>query len=96
MKFYFLAFKTKMKKKKTKKKIFKIKITAIFFNHFVLNILYYRLYNLQIYIFWRCELNRKDEKKYVEIQKLDFFRKQNDEKLFFSSPNVFRPYGLFS
>ena len=38
-------------------------------------------------------LNRKDEKKYVEIQqkkkkkKNDFFRKQNVEN-FFSSPNV--------
>ena len=28
-------------------------------------------------------LNRKDEKKYVEIQTFNFFRKQNGEKLFF-------------
>ena len=27
--------------------------------------------------------NRKDEKKYVEIQIFTFFRKQNGEKLFF-------------
>ena len=27
-------------------------------------------------------LNRKDEKKYVEIQTFNFFRKQNGEKLF--------------
>ena len=39
-------------------------------------------------------LNRKDEKKYVEIQKFDFYRKQNGD--FFSSPNVLWPYGLFS
>ena len=30
-------------------------------------------------------LNRKDEKKYVEIQKFDFFRKQNGENFFFMS-----------
>ena len=28
-------------------------------------------------------LNRKDEKMYVEIQTFIFFRKQNGEKLFF-------------
>ena len=33
-------------------------------------------------------INRKYEKKYVEIQKFDFFRKQNGENFFFSSPNV--------
>ena len=32
-------------------------------------------------------LNRKDENKYIEIQKFDFCRKQNGEN-FFSSPNV--------
>ena len=43
MKFDFLAFKKKKKKKKLK-----IKLTAIFFYQFVLNILYYILYDLQI------------------------------------------------
>ena len=28
-------------------------------------------------------LNRKDEKMYVEIQKIDFFRKQKGENFFF-------------
>ena len=28
--------------------------------------------------------NRKDEKKYVEIQTFNFFRKQNGENFFFS------------
>ena len=60
MKFYFLSF-------KNLKKILKIKITAILFYQFVLNILYYRLYDLQNDMKVRLyagdmHLNRKDEK----------------------------------
>ena len=46
-------------------------------------------------------INRKYEKKYVEIQKKKkkkkrrFFRKQNGWNIF-SSLNVLKPYGLFS
>ena len=63
MEFNFLAF----------KKILNIKLTAIFFYQFVLNILYYRLYefaDMKVCIYaGDMHLNRKDEKKYVEIQK---------------------------
>ena len=58
MKFYFLAFK--------KGNVLKIKITAIFFYEFVLNIYItdYMIYGHEsAFICWRYELNRKDEKK---------------------------------
>ena len=50
----------------SKKKILKIKITAIFFYEFVLNILYYRLYDLRHEVRLYAgdmNLNRKGEKK---------------------------------
>ena len=73
MKFYFLAFK-KMKKKKKKKrkkkkerKILKIRITAIFFYQFLLNILFTDY--MKVHYAGDKNLNRKDAKKYVEIKK---------------------------
>ena len=38
-------------------------------------------------------LNRKDEKMYVEIQKFDFFGKQNDENFFFLVQMFSSPMG---
>ena len=68
MEFSFLAF----------KKYLQIKLTAIFFYQFVLNILYYKLYDftdMKVCLYaGDMNLNRNHEKKYVEIQKIDFLR----------------------
>ena len=69
-----------------KKKILKIKITAIFFYQFVLNIQYYRLYDLQIqkYVKYAGDMNINRNKKKLcrNIKILIFFRKQNCENIF--------------
>ena len=41
-------------------------------------------------------LNRKDEKKYVEIQKNYFFRKQNDENFFILALMFYSPMGYLA
>ena len=70
MKFNFLAFKKNEKKTKQKKTL-KIKITAIFFYQFVLNILYYKLYDLQTWkeCSYAGDMYIKKTKKYVELLK---------------------------
>ena len=40
-------------------------------------------------------LNRKDDKKYVDVQKFYLFENKT-LKTSFSSPNVLKPYGLHS
>ena len=35
----------------------------------------------------------KKKKKYVEIQKFDFFRKENGENVYFSSLNIYNSMG---
>ena len=83
MKFYFLAFKNLKKRK-----ILKTKITAIFFYQFVLNhpllqIIWFTDMKVRSYA-RDMHFDRKDEKKYVEIQKkkMIFLRKQNGENYF--------------
>ena len=43
-----------------------------------------------------AHLNRKDEKMYVEIQKFDFFRKQNGENFFFLVQMFSSPMGYLA
>ena len=42
------------------------------------------------------KLNRKDEKKFVEIQKIRFFRKHNDENFFFLFQMFDSPMGYLA
>ena len=66
--------------------ILKIKIIAVFlpvcFEHPILQIICFTDIKVRLYASDML-LNRKGEKKYVKVQKFDFFRKQNGENLFF-------------